>query len=184
MRPFEYADNRVMLLLSLYISEGYFFPDIFHKDKKFFRVTPRVINRYTFEWDEYSNQVVKEKLHHKIIVPRYIDTTRNNTKLEAILFYGFRVFELLADLEYKAEHPFSYLMMYVFQKRKITEVDRALLKFFKFLQIANHKFIATYKKCEGSPTFLDEMDDTYILYQSHILLVSSLFELYHPIEIE
>ena len=61
-------------------------------------------------------------------------------------------------------------------------VDRRLERFFDFLQQANKELIKAYNEFPNNPMNLKDIDRVFINYQSHIFLVTTLFELYHPFE--
>ena len=184
MIPFNYSDRKAVHILSSYISEGYLFPDVIYRDNHFMLATPKIIHKYNFVWSRSGTKVYKALFSNTIFVPRHIDKKACNTKLESILYYGFDIFNLISKHELLKRHPFSYLTSFLLKKRIDDHiVSRRLKKFFTFLQNANQEFIEAYNDYPNRPVNWKSLDKVFVEYQSHIFLVSTLFELYHPFEL-
>lgn len=183
MQPFNYSDKKAMHILSSYISEGYLFPDVIHRDNHFILATPRIIHHYEFIWSKSATKVKKAFWSNKIYIPRHIDSTKCNTKLESILYYGFDIFSIIARIELIKHYPLEFIRNRSSKKFDKHAVDKRLKKFFEFLQSANQEFIEAYNDYPNKPVNWKSLDKVFIDYQSHIFLVSTLFELYHPFEL-
>lgn len=183
MQPFNYSDKKTMHILSSYISEGYLFPDVMHRDNHFILVTPKVIHEYNFVWSSKATKVTKALFSKTIYVPRHIDNTKCNTKLQSIFYYGFDIFKLISNIELLKHNPIELIKNKFSKKLDEHSVDKRLKRFFVFISEANEEFIEAYNNYPNNPVKWRSLDKVYIDYQSHIFLVSTLFELYHPFEL-
>ena len=183
MQPFNYSDKKAIHILSSYISEGYLFPDVIHKDNHFVLATPKIVHGYEFVWCKSGSKVKKALFSKKIYIPRHIDTKTCNTKLESILYHGFDVFRIIANRELLIRNPLEFIKNRFSKKFDEHAVDKRLKRFFEFLQSANQEFIEAYNDYPNKPVNWKSLDKVFIDYQSHIFLVSTLFELYHPFEL-
>lgn len=184
MQPFNYADNKVIHLLSTYISEGYLFPDVIEKDCKFVLVTPKVIHKYKFVWSSLDTKVKCNPFSYTIYVPRHINNDELNTKLSSILYFGFDIFNIIATREVLWYSPWRYFKEFILKSNtNRLSIAKRLKKFFQFLSNANEALIEAYNNYPLHPVNYNDLDAAFIKYQSHIFLASTLFELYHPFEL-
>lgn len=182
MRHFDYSDNKVMHILATYISDGYMFPDVIKRDNNYRFISLKTMHKYNFVWDSKHNRVRKKLFSNTIYVPRHIDKTIMNSKLESILYFGANIFKIISEHENIKQNVFKHIFNKINAHLSELIVDRRLERFFDFLQQANKELIKAYNEFPNNPMNLKDIDRVFINYQSHIFLVTTLFELYHPFE--
>ena len=180
MEEFSKTDYKALHILAIYVKENFINTHI----QNVLTIDTIDIFNYKFFWDNsYVYSIIKKPFSNRILVPRYLSIGCNNTKLESLLYFGYEIFKLIDNQKQKNEHWFKYLINQILCKNNNNENTYELLKFFRTLQSINKELTLACGDCPDKNIDWNKVDKTCAQHQSHIFLVSSLFEMYRPINV-
>lgn len=179
MEEFTKRDYKALHILATYVKENFIDTNICDS----LTIDPIDIYNYQIFWDtSYICHVSKKSFSNQILVPRYLSPGYINTKLESLLNFGYEIFKFMDNQKQQNEHWFKYFINKLFCKDNNNPHTYELLKFFRILQAANKQLTLAYAHYPNKPVEWEKVDKVFINHQSHIFLISSLFEMYQPFD--